>query len=273
MTLKASGSKTGSCGKRGRKIFSRRVAVSLLASGLLLAIAAVAWATSYPPPSPPSQQPPLVPPYTTPPPVTTPPWTPSPGPTPPPWNAPSPPGVPPAFPPEKSRRAPSLPAGATRPRKTSAPIYLQQGAVVEQTVDLVLPGPVQDFLVTRSYDSRVSGSVALGGKWVGNFADDRLVQSGAYNVALIVNATSQRLFSFVPYPTPSYTSPADSTLSLQRDSTNSQFILTDWVNGEVKLFHDFTRNIPADSKRPPPSPGGQPPRKGYATPPTMDPTR
>ncbi|MHB9081934.1 MAG: DUF6531 domain-containing protein, partial [Pirellulaceae bacterium] len=135
--------------------------------------------------------------------------------------------------------------GRQPPAATGCPIYLRQGAVVEQAGDLLLPGPVQDFLVTRSYDSRVTGSVALGGKWVGNFADYRLTQEGASDVALIVNATSKRVFTM---NLGSYTSPGDSTLTLQNDSLNSQFILTDWTTGEVRLFHNFGAQHPGRLK-------------------------
>ena len=58
---------------------------------------------------------------------------------------------------------------AEAPATTADPVYLRQGAVVEQASDLLHPGPVQAFSASRSYSSRSTGSAILGGKWVGQF--------------------------------------------------------------------------------------------------------
>ena len=56
------------------------------------------------------------------------------------------------------------------------------------------------------------------------------------NVALIVDATSKRVFT---YYMGSYTSPGDSPLTLQHDAVYSQFILTDWRTGDVTHLPQF----------------------------------
>ncbi|MBM4094864.1 MAG: hypothetical protein FJ276_36455, partial [Planctomycetes bacterium] len=100
---------------------------------------------------------------------------------------------------------------------------------------LLHSGPVQAVSATRSYNSRIAGSTGLGGKWVAHFGDYRLAEEGD-DVALVVNATSKRVFT---WNGSGYTSPADSSLTLVADSGNSQFVLTDWATGEVNKFHDF----------------------------------
>ena len=82
-------------------------------------------------------------------------------------------------------------------------MYLRDGAVIEQAVDLRVPGPISDWAAC-SYHSRVSGSEALGGKWLNGNADYQLIQEGMYDVSVIVDATSKRHFN---YFTGSYTSP------------------------------------------------------------------
>jgi len=80
------------------------------------------------------------------------------------------------------------------PMVTGKPVYARHGGVIEHEVDLSIPGPVQAFRAERSYNSRTDGSVLLGGKWVGDFVDYRLGQSGD-DVELIVDATSKRVFT------------------------------------------------------------------------------
>src|SRR3972149_2535306 len=79
-----------------------------------------------------------------------------------------------------ARGAPSaaeegLPPSAPRPA-TSGGAYLRQGAVVEQAVDLNLPGAIEAWTQTRTYSSLGSGSTQLGGKWVSSSGDFRLGQ-------------------------------------------------------------------------------------------------
>ena len=134
------------------------------------------------------------------------------------------------------------------PQSTADPIFLRAGAVVEQAVDLSLPGPAPGWAAARTYSSRATGSGALGSKWLSDYVDYRLVQEGADNVALIVNAASKRRLLLRPYPAPRYTSPGDSTLTLVQDGAHSQFIVTDWQSGEVKIFHDFYATHPGKLK-------------------------
>ena len=122
------------------------------------------------------------------------------------------------------------------PYATNKPVYLRDGAVIEQAVDLRVPGPISDWGQARSYHSRVSGSEALGGKWLNGNADYQLVQEGMYDVSVIVDATSKRHFN---YFTGSYTSPGDAPLTLVHDASNYELILTDWTSGEVSIFEDF----------------------------------
>ena len=88
----------------------------------------------------------------------------------------------------------SLPR-VSRPARTHRPIYLRQGAVVEQAIDLQLPGPVPGWVGARTYNSRVWGSAALAASWVGNFVDYRLVNEANGDKRLIVDATSKRVFT------------------------------------------------------------------------------
>ena len=68
-----------------------------------------------------------------------------------------------------------------------------------------------------------------------------MVEEGIDDIALIVNATSKRVFV---WDTSEYVSPGDSSLTLEEDSGNSQYILTNWATGEVHLFHDFDATHP-----------------------------
>ena len=81
------------------------------------------------------------------------------------------------------------------PARTPNPIYLRQGAVVEQAIDLQLPGPVPGWVGARTYNSRVWGSAALAASWVGNFVDYRLINEANGDKRLIVDATSKRVFT------------------------------------------------------------------------------
>ena len=136
--------------------------------------------------------------------------------------------------------------GETLPARSSAPIYFRQGAAVEDVVDLQVPGASGlDFMVRRSYSSRVEGSALLGGKWLANLGERRLVQQAGSDVALIVDATSKRVFTLnLGY----YTAPGDSTLSLVHDAANYQYVLTNWLTGEVDIFHDFSGSNPGRLK-------------------------
>jgi len=126
--------------------------------------------------------------------------------------------------------------GIYEPYRTSRPVLLRDGAVIEQAVDLHVPGPISDWGQARSYNSRVSGSEALGGKWLNGNVDYQLIQEGMYDVSVIVDATSKRHFN---YFTGSYTSPGDAPLTLVHDASNYELILTDWTSGEVSIFEDF----------------------------------
>jgi hypothetical protein len=141
----------------------------------------------------------------------------------------------------------SFAALAVLPAVTNQPIYLRRGAVIEHAVDVRLPGPVPGWVGTRSYSSLATGSASLGGKWLGSFSEQRLVSQGASDVALVVDATSKRVFRMnLGY----YDSvgPADATLTLVHDAANSQFVLTNWYTGEVDLFHDFLSSYPGRLK-------------------------
>ncbi|MHB9080294.1 MAG: DUF6531 domain-containing protein [Pirellulaceae bacterium] len=132
------------------------------------------------------------------------------------------------------------------PIRTNDPIFLRAGAVVEQAVDLSLPGPAPGWAAARTYSSRATGSGALGSKWLSDYVDYRLVQEGS-DVAMIVDATSKRVFKWT-YPPGVYTSPGDSTLTLVHDMLNSQFIVTDWQRSEVQIFHNFYATHPGKLK-------------------------
>jgi hypothetical protein len=80
----------------------------------------------------------------------------------------------------------------------------------------------------------------LGSKWLSDSLEYRLVAEGS-NVALISDATSKRVFTS-NYGF--YSSPGDSSLTLQQDSMNARFILTNWQTGDVSIFHDFTTSSP-----------------------------
>ncbi|MCU0962921.1 MAG: DUF6531 domain-containing protein, partial [Pirellulaceae bacterium] len=214
--------------------------------------------------------------------------------------------------------------GATTPARTAYPVYLREGAVLEEAVDLQLPGPAPGWRAVRTYSSRVTGSAALGGKWLSDLAEYRLVAGGTNQTALIVDATGKRVFtsSSVPPPPDAFntrspafppgalvgataagrhgtqpagardwqrhalgsswltaallgslggegilpqlaaqaatglcwwdmqamTAPEDSLLVLAQDTTNAQFVLTDWHSGEVHIFHDLASDHPGRLK-------------------------
>ena len=151
-------------------------------------------------------------------------------------------------------------SGRVKPQSTADPIFLRAGAVVEQAVDLSLPGPAPGWAAARTYSSRATGSGALGSKWLSDYVDYRLVQEGAYNVALIVNATSKRVFKSTR-TRPRYTSPGDSTLTLVQDEAHAQFIVTDWQTRRSKYLPRFLCD-----------PSGQTEREDHARPPRGGPS-
>ncbi len=130
--------------------------------------------------------------------------------------------------------------GTYEPYARPNPIYLREGAVIEQAVDLRVPGPICDWGQTRSYSSRVLGSESLGGKWLTGNVDYQLIQEGMYDVSVIVDATSKRLFTYTGAPpSGTYSSAGDATISLVHDTSNSLLTVTDWTNGAVNIFEDF----------------------------------
>ncbi|MEZ6032023.1 MAG: RHS repeat-associated core domain-containing protein [Planctomycetaceae bacterium] len=124
------------------------------------------------------------------------------------------------------------------PTSTMDPIYLKYGTVAEAATDLSLPGPAFGWSMERTYNSGGTGVSSLGNLWLSGDADQYLVQSGA-NIAMIVSANSQRLFTGSGTP-PTYTAPADSNLKLTHDSGNDEYILTDAIDNIRYTFHDFT---------------------------------
>ena len=140
-----------------------------------------------------------------------------------------------------------LGTGTAVPYAVPRPLYLRDGAVIEQVVDLHVPGPISDWGQVRSYNSRVEGAEALGGKWLNGNVDYQLIQEGMYNVSVIVDATSKRLFTYT-YQSNKYASAGDATLTVEHDFNNSLFILTDWTTGAVNIFHDFYMYSPHPGK-------------------------
>ena len=155
---------------------------------------------------------------------------------------PSPPGAPPPCTPpccDPESGLQAIPVGGRHgPIATMDPIYLKKGTVSEEATDLSLPGPTFGWSMSRSYNSGGTGASALGNLWLNADADRYLVQSGS-NIAMLVNANSQRVFTGSGSP-PTYTAPGDSTLKLVRDAGNLEYVLTDTTSNVRYTFHDFT---------------------------------
>jgi RHS repeat-associated protein len=131
------------------------------------------------------------------------------------------------------------------PSTTGGGVDLRNGAVAMPKCDLNSKASGLSLLVPRTYSSRTSGSGTMGSKWLSGTVDYRLVQEGASDVAVITDATSKRVFTM---NMGTYTGPSDSPLTLQRDTMNYQFILTDWRTGAVNIFHDFSTSAPGRLK-------------------------
>ena len=128
---------------------------------------------------------------------------------------------------------------------TGGGVDLRNGAVAMPKCDLKATASGLSLLVPRTYSSRTSGSGTMGSKWLSGTVDYRLVQEGASDVAVITDATSKRVFTM---NMGTYTGPSDSSLTLQRDTMNYQFILTDWRTGAVNIFHDLSTSAPGRLK-------------------------
>ena len=129
----------------------------------------------------------------------------------------------------------------TKPYTTADPLVLRDGAVVEQVVDLHVPGPISDWGQVRSYNSRVQGSGTLDGKWLNVNADYRLRRVGMFVLDLIVDATSKR--SFVD-STPA----GDALLKFSVEPVNAADVVTNWTTGAVDIFHSVINNSPHPGK-------------------------
>ena len=135
---------------------------------------------------------------------------------------------------------------AVPPTATPKPIYLRYGAVVDEHTDLLVSGPVPGWAGSRTYSSRVTGSDALGGSWVGNFLDYRLVHDAEnFKCSLIVDSTSQVVFYELPME---FLAMEDSPFTLEGDWGNDQLVLTNWATSEVFIFYDFESSYPGRLK-------------------------
>jgi hypothetical protein len=130
-------------------------------------------------------------------------------------------------------------AGVAAPATTADPVYLRYGSVIETHSGLVVPGPAFPWAQGGTYNSQVSGAPSLGGKWLSRVGDMKLYDAGGGNVAVIVDATSQRVFRHAGGGR--YIPPAGAALSLEqyRDGTEGYFKLTNTATDDVYIFHDF----------------------------------
>jgi len=121
----------------------------------------------------------------------------------------------------------------------TGPVNLRNGSVTEQATDLIISNPTFSTLISRTYNSETqgTGSMSLGDGWMGSPADVYLYPGDNQDVELISSATSRLVFG---YNAGSYDSPEDVDLTLQYDSQNHKYTLTNDVTGDVWIFHDFT---------------------------------
>jgi len=122
------------------------------------------------------------------------------------------------------------------PACSSDPVNYKTGASIEQNIDLFVPGPAVDFQVKRSYDSTLTGTTALGNNWSINLSDKFLVKNGS-DIEFVRNASSKRTFTASGG---GFLSPDDSTLRLEHDSVNDEYVITDIRKNLRLTFHDFT---------------------------------
>ena len=116
------------------------------------------------------------------------------------------------------------------------PVYYRYGSVTETAVDLGVAAPGFSWSMARSYNTLTTGTTVLGTQWLTNCTDYRLVQSGANEVTLIVDATSKWIFT---YSGGSYIAPKDSPFTLVHNS-DATFTLTDTLGETVEIFYDFS---------------------------------
>ena len=116
-------------------------------------------------------------------------------------------------------------------------VALRQGAALGQACEVIVAGPAQLPGVTQ-LRHQCGGSWLDGQQVAHRCGRHRLIRKALPNIAVISNAASKRVFR-LDLGGYTITSPGDSSWTLVRDTMNYQFILTDWRNGDVFMFHDF----------------------------------
>ena len=102
------------------------------------------------------------------------------------------------------------PTGAQAPGKSCYPILFRHGAVSEEATDLDVSArePRGNSAAPTIANSRPT--TLLGGQWLTNCTEYKLLASGTYNIALVVDAGAKAVFT---YSSGTYTAPTDSTLT------------------------------------------------------------
>lgn len=142
--------------------------------------------------------------------------------------------------PEPNIPLPDL-TGIVAPAENTQSIRLRDGSVAEITRDLEVLGPRFPWTQDRSYKSgQNSGSTKMGVAWFGTNGDRLLVQGANATVALLINASSRKEFS---YYKGAYVASKDSTLILEKYASKEDacdyFRLTDTITGDVEIFYDL----------------------------------
>ncbi|MGD9855586.1 MAG: hypothetical protein AB7U20_11620, partial [Planctomycetaceae bacterium] len=128
------------------------------------------------------------------------------------------------------------------------PIYYQRGAVIEDVVDLALPGSTFNWSHRREYDSLSSqsggGEAAApnGYRWHSDSIAARLVEPGGGDIDLHLAAASKRSFD---EDSGDYTAPADYVATLEKSGSGASevFTLSEKNSGDVYKFYGTNGSI------------------------------
>jgi YD repeat-containing protein len=131
-------------------------------------------------------------------------------------------------------------------------VNLLRGTVVENVVDLFLPGPVFGWSHTRTYDSRLvkgSGGTELAGsdgiRWHGSALGPYITHSSG-SPHVYVDASTKRVFTYS-----GYNAAVDYEATLTRDNpdtSNEVFTLRHTRTGEIFKFHGWHTNVAAQKR-------------------------
>lgn len=129
------------------------------------------------------------------------------------------------------------PAGATK-----FPVYLLDGSLYEQAVDIRWPTPYGTWTLARTYRSNYDSTSStimvqhLGNNWNFGEPDMLLILSSSGDYHLMVNGHAQRIFEHQGSNV--FVGPEDSFLVLTRDTMDNEVTIKDKLTRDEWLFYD-----------------------------------